>query len=243
MKRTLLLIAFGIIAGFALQAQSFVIKDKEGTVVTGQTIDFLCAPEVGFGSINLDVFNVSDRDKSVKVRRYDGQLVESSEITMCWASCYPANVIETPEPVVIQPGSFTPNFTGDIAYGSIQGVSSAVFVFFDQDNQTDSSFVTVNFIIGTLGVNDKPVVAATVSNAYPNPAVNAVNFDYKLPSATQKASIRISNLLGTTVQEIALQKSEGKARIDVSNLNNGVYFYSLMINNSATTTRKFIVKR
>lgn len=56
MKRTLLLIAFGIMAGFALQAQSFVIKDKEGTVVTGQTIDFLCAPEVGFGSYQSGCF-------------------------------------------------------------------------------------------------------------------------------------------------------------------------------------------
>lgn len=243
MKKTLLSFVIGLLLLSSAQAQSLVIKDKTGIDVTGQTIDFLCSPGVGFGSIMLDVYNVAAAAKNVKVRRFDQSLVEGSDISICWASCYPSFVTETPDPITIDAATFSPNFTGDVTYGAIQGTSSTLFVFFDMDNQTDSSFVRVNFIIGTLGQNENPINITSLSNAYPNPAVSYVNFDYKVPATAKNASIRINNLLGTTMQEIALNKSEGKARMDISNLNNGVYFYSLMINNSTTTTRKFIVKR
>ncbi|NTW25456.1 MAG: T9SS type A sorting domain-containing protein [Lentimicrobium sp.] len=243
MRKSILFLIAGMLMVSSVVAQSFVIKDKSGVEVTGQTVDHICPPADGFVSLGMDVFNVSDARKNVKVRKHEMAMVEGSEISICWLACYPPFIFETPDPINIEPGTFSPNFTGDITYLTTQGTTTAKFVFFDVDNPTDSSFVIVNFIIGTLGLNDNPAALSNLSNAYPNPASSNVYFDYSLPSNTGNAQIRINNLLGTTVREITLDKNEGKAQLDVNSLKNGIYFYSLMINNSATITRKFVVKR
>jgi hypothetical protein len=243
MKKILLGLIIGLFFTFTSHAQSLVIKDKDGIVVTGQTLEVLCTPGVGVGSLGLDVYNVSDQRKSVKVRKIENYLIAESEVTFCWASCYPPFVFESPDPIMIEAGSFTPNFTGDVGYGSTQGTVSATFVFFDMDNAVDSSYVTINFVVGTLGVPVNSISVSSLSNAYPNPAATSLNFDYKLASANDNARIRINNLLGTAVRDIPLEKAEGKVTLDVTNLKNGIYFYSLITNNSTTITRKFVVKR
>lgn len=244
MKRLLLSLSAGLLMVSTVFSQSFVVKDKEGNEVTGQTIDHYCAPSYGFGSIGLDVFNNASTAKNVKVRKYDNSLVEGSFSNICWVACYPDFILESPDPILIEPGTFSPNFTGDITYGAIQGTSTVKFVFFDMDNAQDSSFVVINFIIGTLGVNNPAAIkSATVSNAYPNPAVSATNIDYRLPSGVSNAKIKINTLLGTTIREISLSNSEGKAQVDVTNLPNGIYVYTLFVNNSAVATRKFVVQR
>lgn len=244
MKKIVLTLIIGTFILSVGNAQSLVIKDKTGVDVSGQTIDHYCTPGVGFVSLGLDVYNVSDAAKNVKVRKNDMALVEGSFSNICWLSCYPDFVLETPDPILIEPGSFVTNFTGDLTYGSIQGTSTVKFTFFDMDNDSDSSFVVINFIIGTLGINNNvSLKAATVSNAYPNPAVSVASIEYKLPAGVRNASIKVNNLLGNIIREIALSNAEGKVTIDVANLSNGVYFYSLIIDNSAVSTRKFIVKR
>jgi hypothetical protein len=245
MKKILPLILIGLLMGISSFAQSLVIKDKSGVEVTGQSIDFICAPSTGyaFQSLGLDVFNTSGSAKNVKVRRYYNSVVDSSEISICWLSCYPSHVWETPDPITIDPGTFSPSFTGDITYFSPQGTTAAKFVFFDMDNATDSSFVIVNYVIGTLGVPSEPLEKIRLANAYPNPASNNVNFEYKLPANVSEANIKVTNLLGTIIDNIILDKTEGKAILNVNSLKNGIYFYSLVINNSATITRKFVVKR
>ena len=243
MRKSILFLITGMLMASSVVAQSLVIKDKTGVDKTGQTIDHICTPGEGFVSLGMDVFNVSDSRKSVKVRKHELSLVEGSEISICWQSCYPPFVFETPDPIQIEPGTFSPNFTGDITYGSTQGTTTVKFVFFDINNPNDSSFIVINFIIGTLGLQDGPITLSNLPNAYPNPATSSVYFDYSLPTYAGNAQIRINNLLGTTVREISLEKNEGKAQLDVSSLKNGIYFYSLMINNSATITRKFVVKR
>lgn len=244
MKRILLLFA-SILLLTAASAQSFSLKDKEGNDITGTTIDFLCTPAFGYASFKLDVVNVSAVAKNVKVRKVELSMLPAVEgLTICWVSCYPTFVFESPDSILIAPNELSPNFEGDIAYpANTLGTSTAKFIFFDIDNPNDSSFVIVNFNIGFLGRNDILVKSARVSNAYPNPASSMVYVDYKLPANTSNAKLKISNLLGTSVSTVDLTKNEGKAAVNVNDLKNGVYFYSIMINNSATVTRKFVVKR
>lgn len=245
MKKILPLIIIGLLMGISSFAQSLVIKDKSGVEVTGQSIDFICPVATGysFQSFGLDVFNISNLSKNVKVRRYYNSVADSSEVSICWLSCYPSHVWETPDPITIDPGTFSPNFTGDLTYYSPQGTTAVKFVFFDMDNTTDTSFVIVNYVIGSLGVPTIHSDQISLSNAYPNPAASNVNIDYKLPSNVSGANIKVTNLLGTIIDNVVLDKTEGKAILNVNSLKNGIYFYSLIINNSATITRKFVVKR
>lgn len=247
MKRTLLFIAslLFLASAYAQTQSSFKLIDKDGNDVTGQTVDKLCVDAEGLGSFKVDVQNTSGAAKTVKVRKIENNMLEGVYgLTICWVSCYAPFVYESPDAITIDAGTVCTNFEGDLTYPTgLKGTSNVKFVFFDVDNPTDTSYVIVNYHIGPLSVAENLMKAVKVSNAYPNPATSMVYFDYKLPSNSTNAKISISNLLGTIVSTVDLIKNEGKASINVSNLRDGVYFYSLLVNNTATVTRKFVVKR
>ncbi|MCC5943941.1 MAG: T9SS type A sorting domain-containing protein [Bernardetiaceae bacterium] len=85
-------------------------------------------------------------------------------------------------------------------------------------------------------------VPIKISNAYPNPATEYVNFDYQLESMHSEAKITILNLLGSVVKEYKLDAFENKIQIPVHAFKSGVYFYRVSIDNQNVTTKKFIIK-
>ncbi len=243
MKRTLLLIA-SLIYFTSLSAQSFILKNSDNAVITGQNIDLLVSPDLGYGGYHVNVMNNSSTVKSVKVKVYEMNILTGVESYFCWVSCYMPGTLVSPDAIDIEPGATVTNFEGDITYTvGLKGLYATKYVFFDANNPDDSSSVMVNYNLGYLGNPENIVKSAKVSNAYPNPATDNVFIDYKLPANVTNAKIKVSNLLGNTLDVVDLIAREGKATVNVSNLKNGVYFYSLMINNSASVTRKFIVNR
>lgn len=250
MKKTLLFITLSLIFISGVFAQKLIIKDKAGVDITGTTIELAAVSADAVASCKLDVLNNTAAPMNVKVRKYEIAMLPAIDpeigygLTMCWAQCYPPNVFEVPMELQIGPNGVCPNFEGDLTYpAGTLGTVTVKFVFFDIDNPKDTSFVMVNYNIGNVGLKENQFSRAVVSNAYPNPATTTVYFDYKVPASAPSAKIKVSNLLGTTVNVIDLSSKEGKATLNVSDLKNGVYFYSLMINNSAAVTRKFVVNR
>ena len=79
-----------------------------------------------------------------------------------------------------------------------------------------------------------------LSNAYPNPASNFVNFDVEMQNV-QSASIAIYNMMG---QEVVRQDiNDSHVSINVSDLTDGIYFYSLIVNNETVKTNKLVVRK
>jgi hypothetical protein len=216
-----------------------------GNVIANDTeITLQYEPSHDPAEIPVLVKNINSVPVSAKFRKYDIGLLNLTSSNICWGpACYPPFVFDTPDAVSINPGETDATFRGDYTHGGVQGTSAVVFTIYNVDNPNDTVSFKVNFIIGYLGV-DKPLAkTARLSNAYPNPATGSTVIDYTLPAGTTSASIRISNLLGNEMREYQLGNSEGKVTVDVSSLSNGVYFYTLTVNNSAVSTRKFVVNR
>ena len=81
----------------------------------------------------------------------------------------------------------------------------------------------------------------TISEVYPNPANNLASIDYDC-SASKNSNIVIYNMLGTEVEKINVSGKSGKARINTSLYKEGIYFYSLLIDNEVIRTQKLIVR-
>lgn len=247
MKKIILLsFVFSLVMG-SISAQSLELTYNGDVVTNDQEITLLVDPfdvETNPAAVYIVVKNTSAAPLGVMVRKYDVRLVEETSVSFCWAgSCYAPSTYLSPEAMRIESQGTTEDFHGDYYHNSIQGTSVARFTFFNEDNPGDSTSVVINYIVGYLGIDKNTASAVTISNLYPNPATSASFVDYKLPKSVANASLRVSNLLGVTVMEIPLNRNEGKATINVSNLKEGIYFYSLIVNNSATHTRKFVVKR
>lgn len=80
-------------------------------------------------------------------------------------------------------------------------------------------------------------VSKLFSNAYPNPASNFVNFDCEM----QNATIAIYNMMG---QEVIRQDvNDSHVSINISDLTDGIYFYSVIVNGDAVKTSKLVVRK
>ncbi len=93
----------------------------------------------------------------------------------------------------------------------------------------------VNIYGNYAGVEVKDLDAIV---AYPNPVVNALTIALGNNNAE---SINIIDMTGRTVETIVV--SNGTETIDMSNYNNGVYFYQVVSNGIAIKTEKIIVTK
>ena len=79
------------------------------------------------------------------------------------------------------------------------------------------------------------------SPAYPNPASTSATLDYMIPDGAS-GKLMLRNLAGNLVREVNLEKSAGKIVINTFDLKDGLYFYSVLLNNRIELTRKLMVR-
>ncbi len=84
-------------------------------------------------------------------------------------------------------------------------------------------------------------------NAIPNPVSNQLVFELNLATTSKASSVQVYQLDGKLLDEIDLGalSQEGKHQIpyNVQHLNNGVYFYKLIVNGETIASNRFTVVR
>jgi hypothetical protein len=193
--------------------------------------------------IEASIKNTSSTALDVLVRKFEVEVIGGSVNTFCWGLCFPPFVFESPNPLNIGAGASLDEFSGHYNPNLNAGITIMRYTFFDMNNPADSVCFYAHFFASTVGVEEMGANNLTVSNAYPNPAASQTSFDYVLPQSASNASIVIRNLLGAVVKEVVLTDRSGKATINVSDLNDGVYFYSIIVNNETIETKRLIVSR
>lgn len=64
-------------------------------------------------------------------------------------------------------------------------------------------------------------------NVTPNPAITWVTIDYTLPMKTAKATLTMTNTIGTNVLSTELEGIQGSKVLDLRGLAAGVYMYTI----------------
>lgn len=80
------------------------------------------------------------------------------------------------------------------------------------------------------------------SNPFPNPANQQTRINFQLPSDNSEARVMLRNLLGSVVKDFKVRGNETRLSINTSDLNSGLYFYSVMFENRILFTKKLIVR-
>jgi len=224
-------------------AQSLEIY-HDGELVTDQSTLFVGGdpsdPEI---VIEVDIKNNSSVALDVIAKKYEVEVIPNTTNLFCWGLCFPPFVFESPSPVNIPAGGTVSEFSGHYTASGNAGVTVMRYTFFDQAHPADSVCFYTNYLASTVGVDELGNEKLSVSNAYPNPASSQTSFDYVLPQSASNASIKIHNLLGAVVREAVLTDRNGKATINISGLNDGVYFYSVIVNNETVETKRLIVSK
>ncbi|MBI9035482.1 MAG: T9SS type A sorting domain-containing protein [Bacteroidales bacterium] len=242
MKKHLLTLIAGLLIGFVSQAQSLELLNEEGEVITGTMVTV-------YGEASSDeivshcvVKNISTASVDVKVLKVYEDIFDGSNNYYCWGSCFTEAVFESPIQLRINAGEECEEFSGHYKPNSAVGTSLIRYEFFTVNNPDDRVSYTVRYSSDpNVGIVDQ-FAAGTKLQAYPNPASSNCKVVYEMPQDVRTATLTVFNVLGHKVVELPLENNSGAKNLDVSSLNNGLYFYSVMINNELYGTKKLIVK-
>jgi len=229
-----------IAAGIYGYAQSLSLSDSAGPIANNSNVlrqghnmddEILC---------HVFVRNSTANPIDVVVKKVEINVVPGTMNTFCWGLCYPPNVFVSPPFTLNGNTTDSVDFSGHFNPLTLTGTSVIRYVFYNSANPSDSVCVNVSYDALYVGINN-PAPRNMLSGAYPNPANNAVNFDYSLNS-DNSGSVIIRNLVGSIVKQSMLTGTTGKLSVLTGDLPEGIYFYSLDVDGKSMLTRKLIIR-
>jgi hypothetical protein len=244
MKKIFTLIFALVIAASCAFAQSLTLTYEGNPVGNGDTIE-LMVPELNSTvDYYLDVNNISDEDVTVRVYKENLEMVEGAIVSLCFAgSCYPPTTSSSGT-IVIPAQSTLPHSSGDAFHFSYKtpmaGTSFVRFVFANEDNYDDNASITFKLVYDPTSIVSTTM--ATKMRAYPNPASDNVTIEYAYTGNSDNVKLVVKNMLGTTLLTKKLDANGNKVKVDVSEYNAGIYFYSIEADGRPLITKKLLVK-
>lgn len=243
MKKLLLSIAIIFLTTYFANAQSFSLEwDGE---VLGDTITVIPNSGTSFEIVFEAIFHNKTSDEvSVKVIRTQIFIMEGSVNYFCWGACYPPHIDTSGMYMTIPGGGYSNegDFSGHYEINGTIGVSYVEYTFYNMENPDENVKIIVRFDSTITGIEDNILNNIWISEAYPNPATNFVNVDYDITQEVKEASVKIVNILGSVVKEQQVNIGDNKMRMDITELNGGIYFYILFVNGEAYRTKKLILQ-
>ena len=196
---------------------------------------------------HLAVKNTSANPITVKCQKTNLTLPTGAESYYCFAgNCYPATTTTSNSSAIIAAGqeiSFN-NFPADVdahsgyydAFGA-SGIAEVQYCFYDVNDISDETCVTITYETTTTTAIDDYKPLTKLGDFYPNPASEMVYFTFNGNAAT----LKLIDILGNNVKEILLDQ-EGVKKLDLSDMNKGIYFGNLIVNDEVVSIKKLIVK-
>ncbi|OFY84629.1 MAG: hypothetical protein A3F72_01340 [Bacteroidetes bacterium RIFCSPLOWO2_12_FULL_35_15] len=199
---------------------------------------------------DIDIHNITGSSVNFKIRRtiLSPPMDSTCAVYFCaGSSCYAPSALT----VFNEPGSGTSlagmtNLTGAqglIAHFDVGAACCETYIKYQVYNTNlagDTATVTIHYTCAS-GVDDIEKAKGTISNAYPNPANSIVAINYEVNNLSYNGKIVIYDMLGKQVKEFIITDKQGVAKINVTDLNDGIYFYSFLMDGKAIATRKLVV--
>jgi len=239
-KSIFLLMLFAAIGCVSAQSLQF---ELDGTVFSeGETIE--CTnDEYGFGEYiqHMQIRNLTSGDLNVLVEK---EVVEDLEGTMsffCWGMCFSPTVNVSPNAIPVLANSLnTDELSFHVMYDElVYGKVCMRFYAYDERNPEERVSINVVFNKSGVGVAENSH-SMKLGEAYPNPSSSTVRFDYAFDGDLCAV---VCNLLGQEVMRQELNVNNGQMNFSVADLQDGIYFCTMMVNGRACATQKFIVKK
>ncbi len=233
--RKILLLCLLISAALCASAQSFEVSGIQ-EITRGNIGETVKAP--------IKFKNLTDKTNTIVIRRIQQQIGSTQKNFFCLDNnCLDERIEDYV--LKLEPGQTISALQIALDGGLVPGPSSVRYLAFSRTNPSHAIEFEVNFTIEERPEKNNIYQsrAITVKDVYPNPSIDHAYVDYQIGSDRTKARLRIHNILGNVVGEYDLSPYETLVRIKTDELNAGIYFYTLYVDNESVMTRKLIVKK
>lgn len=235
MKKTYLFLALLVSVVFA-NAQVFNLYYEDEPFSNELTVAL--DPTSGLAMTFIYMENTTAEDVTFRIHKNITQIPTGNSMLMCFGeNCLDTDIsgFQT-----VAAGEMFTHF--DVLYTFSNEVNaSAIFTILDADSNALQTF-TLNYVNEESLINDVKDVPLHLTAA-PIPASTNTTISYSIPEKYTSARIIVKNTLGSVVKAMNVPTGKsGKVNMDVSNLNSGVYFYSIIADGQTLSTKKLVVK-
>ncbi len=244
MKKIILCLTVLLCSALSVDAQSYTLS-MDGEVL-GDTVtvvpDVVPASEIVFEAI---VNNNTDNGSNIQVLRNEVLMLEGTSSYFKWGPSYfndTTNLSPNYEFVPAGGSSTLGKFSGNYRIQSAVGISIIEYTFFNKDNPDENVKIIVKYDSSPAAIDENILKNIRISEIYPNPASNSVAIDYDMPVEVDYANVKIFNLLGVVVKEQQVDIRNNQMKMNVMDINSGIYFYTLFINGEVYITKKLVVR-
>jgi hypothetical protein len=133
-------------------------------------------------------------------------------------------------------GETNSEFSAEYMPQGIAGISIIRYYFYNETG--DSTHFVAKFNIYLTGIENN-TAENLFSKPFPVPAKDNICI-MASNIAGKNAEIELNDILGNHIKRITI-KNEGLVQIPVSELNNGVYFFTIKVNNQIIKSHKVII--
>lgn len=241
---------FVLSTALAAQAQLIHLTNIDQTATyNGQTEYVWGAVQDGQMSFDLDCVLNAASPKVINMRRYEVSVPASTMNSYCWGECYNSVnsgthvVWPAPTTRILYPDSLTPGFDAYYDPQGMLGQARFRFVWFDDNNPTDSVWTDVVFAATPVGINEQSVTDAHFT-AFPSPSSNgALELTFDPLRTGQEGVVEFHDALGRMVYSERVAMGQQRVSVPAGKLGAGLWFASFRVDGRVTATRRVVVSR
>lgn len=196
---------------------------------------------------SLKLYNKSSNNLNVKVKRLDLSMVPDSYNYICWQGNCETKAISTSKETIASE-SYRNENTNNVPImcfvpNNKIGISQVKYTFFVDKNPNDSVSVVIKYV--TTSSANKIANNVFISPPYPNPANEITTFSFNNFRINVPIYLNISNIFNQRIKRYKInnESKSGKFSINVKDIPEGMYFYSIETDGITTKTNKLIIRR
>lgn len=249
MRKTLLIVSCLFVGLSNTNSQTAIqlSNNSAGGIISNNDIIYEDVTTGGQSHIYIALKNIGSSAKTFALKRTDVVLNPGADAYFCFGGqCFPTTTTMTPVDsyVTLDPDQLdTPQslyYDENVA----EGYSEIKYELFDVNNTTDVLTFTFKFNPLLSSIKNNTSLLSSISEIYPNPAINNAHITLNSKINTKEATIHITNSLGAIVSSKNVHLSIGKNVINLNfdNLSSGIYFATISSMNTKTT-KKFTINK
>ena len=222
-------IAISMLIFYSAYSQSLVVTGSNFVLTTDACLQT---------HSSLTVKNITSDTLNVLCEKVIIDTALGTDNNFCWgANCYGVNTYVSLDYNELLPGEGDNiDFAG--YYDAYCDPAPAVieYCFYPESDVADRTCITITYNGSATSINDYNLVT-NIGDFYPNPTNDIVYFTFNGDLAT----LKLIDILGNNVKEIILNQ-KGIQKLDLLDMNKGIYFGNLIVNNEVVSIKKLIVK-
>jgi hypothetical protein len=194
---------------------------------------------------SLILQNDSDETKEYFLRYLRGNIGSSQNMKICLGDvCYDPKKDLSKVRINLNPGEIYTDLYIEFDLGITETRGTFDLHFFNTDNTRDAFVVEgIYDVIPDSNPDETHHKDIDIGEAYPNPSSRTAQLNYKIKNPNAHARVVVNSFIGNPIYDFRLDPNQSTLVIPVTDLNPGVYFYTLIIDNKNIVTKKLVVKK